>query len=176
MSFWSDAGLEPLRQFRWTIEFTGTNITTKTFALKKCDKPKLKVNTVQHKYLNHFFNFPGRVEWEDINMTFAAVEGLSGNLYEILIKAGYQVPYKPADDRQTLAKKLFSSGALGGVTILQLDSTGKNKIETWKLHNPIFTSIQFGALDYGSEEIVEISCGVKYDFAELGGASAPAAP
>ena len=81
MAFWNSAG-EPLRQFRWYMVFggEGTNvgpIDSATldgvrYALKKVDKPKAKVNEITHKYLNHFYYYPGRLEWESINMTIAA--------------------------------------------------------------------------------------------------------
>ncbi len=170
MAFWSDTtGAEPLRQFRWYMVFGGEGgLDAVKFALKKCDKPKAKINSVQHKYLNHFFNYPGRLEWEDVNVTFAAISDpkISGVLNSIFTASGYQFP---KDDTQyrTLGKNDFITQiARNGIQLIQIDPGGI-PIETWTIHKPFFTSVQFGALDYSSEEIVEISCTLKYDWATV---------
>lgn len=166
-AFWNSPNMEPMRQFRWYITF-GSGLDGSKYALKKCDKPKVKVNSVQHKYINHFFNFPGRVEWEDINITFAAINdpNTSKELYRTLTAAGYQFPESDTD-RTTISKANFV-GQLGAesINLIQIDAAGIAQ-ETWKIINPFFTSVQFGTLDYSSEEIVEITCTLKYDSASL---------
>jgi hypothetical protein len=184
MAFWNGAGLEPLRQYRWTVVFgaaTSNQLDNQVYALKKISRPKAKVNTVQHKYMNHFFNYPGRVEWEDINLTFAAVPeghasgfGTAQSLLTILAYSGYVIPTKnnAATDFKTLSKNDLKT-QIGDLLIRNLKPDGQPS-ETFKIVNPIFTSIGFGDLDYGSEEIVEIPCTIKYDYAlftDLGGNS-----
>jgi hypothetical protein len=39
-------------------------------------------------------------------------------------------------------------------------------IEQWKLINPIITNISWGDLDYGSDDLVEYTIDIKYDWAE----------
>lgn len=180
MAFWSAPGAEPLRQHRWYITFGGsTGLDRLTFALKKCDRPKAKIGSIQHKYLNHYYNYPGRLEWEDINMTFAAVaDPKSGEiLYNILTTAGYQLPTDGSVGelpRRTIGKDKFVSAiANNGFDIINIDPDGK-ETEKWTIKKPFFTSVQFGSLDYGAEEIVEITCTVKYDWAVL--ATTPAVP
>ena len=56
--------------------------------------------------------------------------------------------------------------ALGGVTIAQLDANG-NRVEEWKLWNPMITDMKFGDLAYGDDELVELSVTFKYDWATL---------
>ncbi len=167
MAFWNTTNVEPMRQFRWYINFSTPNLSASKYALKKCDKPKMKVNSIQHKYMNHFFNFPGRVEWEDINITFAAINDplTSRKLYESLLASGYQFPGE--NDLRTISKQaaVEQLGA-DGLQLIQVDALG-GKIEEWSLINPFFTAIQFGSLDYSSEEIVEISCTLKYDSATV---------
>ena len=171
MAFWSQpGGTEPLRQYRWYISFGGFgNLDSVKYALKKVDKPKAKINSIQHKYLNHFFNYPGRLEWEDINLTFAAVSGesVTGLLNLITINSGYTYP-RDGNTGQTISKDGFVGQVGRSLDIIQIDAGG-NTIpgETWRLTNAFFTSIQYGTLDYSNEEIVEISCTVKYDTAAL---------
>jgi hypothetical protein len=173
MAFWSVQGPEPKRQYRWVVTFASQNLQSGIqYALKKVDKPKAKVGSIQHKYLNHFFNYPGRLEWEDVNMTFAAITQPDATylLNDVLIKAGYGVPQDhgtSGNNQLATIGKLKFNGALGNkLYIKQLNPEG-TIIEEWELNNPFFTSVQFGSLDYSSEEIVEIQTTVKYDWAKL---------
>ncbi len=174
MAFWSDITLEePLRQYRWYIEFGGTTkLDDVKYALKKADKPKAKIGEITHKYLNHYFYYPGRLEWEAINITFAGVKAADERLYKIFTEAGYQWPAN-ADARKTISKAGFSTNLGNTVKLIQVNPEG-TPMETWKLTNTFFTSVQFGSLDYGSDEIVEIQCTMRYDYAALEG-TAPAA-
>jgi len=172
MAFWSQSGAEPLRQYRWYINFgSSAGLDTVKYALKKADKPKSKVGEITHKYLNHSFYYPGRLEWEAINLTFASITdpSMAAALHNILTKSNYLVPQKgemPADEMKTLSKTKFAK-EIGEFSLIQIDAEG-NDIETWKIRNPFFTSVQWGGLDYGSDEIVECTCTVRYDWAELG--------
>ena len=170
--FWSSELVEPKRQFRWYMNF-GSNsgfLTPLEYALKKADKPKAKIGEITHKYLNHSFYYPGRLEWEAINVTFASVSDADATtlVHRLLNRAGYQTPIAANDkNRFTFSKEKFA-GAIGSVDIIQTNADGA-EIEKWTLYNPFFTSVQYGALDYGSDEIVEIATTVRYDWAELNG-------
>jgi len=50
--------------------------------------------------------------------------------------------------------------------IIQVNAEG-NPTETWTLYNPIITKISWGSLDYKSDEAVEYTLDVAYDWAEL---------
>jgi hypothetical protein len=183
MGFWN-TGAEPLRQFRWYMVFGGntaggpvstsnnSSIDSVRYALKKVDKPKAKVAEITHKYLNHFYYYPGRLEWESINMTIAATlkPSVDDVLYNVLLGAGYQYPASYSEDR-TISKPKFNKALGDTISIIQISSDGK-PIEEWLLKKPFFTSVQFGALDYASEEIVDIQCTIRYDSAQLKQSSA----
>jgi hypothetical protein len=170
MAFWNAAGPEPKRQFRWYMLFGGTagsDLTDIRYALKKTDKPKYKIGEITHKYLNHSFYYPGRLEWEAINVTFASVSDPDAtNLIDVLTyNSGYRVPTS-AEAVETISKQKFGEAlAANGISLIQIDSNG-NKIEEWLLKNPFFTNVNYGSLDYGSDEIVEISCTIRYDWAQ----------
>jgi hypothetical protein len=175
MAFWSNAGPEPKRQYRWYMVFGNSAVESLDgikYALKKVDKPKAKIGSIQHKYLNHFFNYPGRLEWEDINITFASVTDPDATklLNQVLLDSGYQLPDSGsppgANPARTISKQGAGKAIGNSVYINQIDAAG-NTIEEWQIYNPFFTSVQFGSLDYSSEEIVEIQCTMKYDWAKL---------
>ena len=172
MAFWSTERLEPKRQHRWYVQF-GSVLNGLRYALKKVDKPKAEISTVEHKWLNHTFNYPGRLTWKEINMTFASVSDpdATDTLNVLLERAGYRRPQgldidQPAA-RQTIGKAKMNA-VIGQFDIIQVDPEGA-PIETWTIYKPLFTNVEFGALDYSNEEIVEISCTVKYYWVQLAG-------
>ena len=58
--------------------------------------------------------------------------------------------------------------APGKATLPKWDSYGPDGvIETWTLNNPFITEINYGALDYAQEELVEIAIKFKYDWATI---------
>lgn len=175
MAFWSDANSpEPKRSHRWYMRFNSNNglLSNIRYACKKVDKPKAKIGEVTHKYLNHFFYYPGRLEWEAINLTLASVTDpdATESLMTVLALAGYFVPNSAAEgpNASTIGKNKFA-GAVGSIDIVQVNADGVD-IETWKLFKPFFTSVQWGSLDYENENIVDIQLAIRYDYATLNGA------
>ena len=55
---------------------------------------------------------------------------------------------------------------MGGVVLKQIDANGE-PIEEWKLHNPFLTNVDFGTVGYDSDELVEYTLTVDYDFATM---------
>lgn len=172
MAFWSDANSpEPKRSHRWYMKFNGNQLLSNIrYACKKVDKPKAKIGQVTHKYLNHFFYYPGRLEWEEINLTLASVSDpdATESLMAILALSGYYVPQFAAGqpkDAVTIGKNKFA-GAIGSIEIIQVNADGVD-VETWELFKPFFTSVQWGSLDYENENIVDIQLGIRYDYARL---------
>lgn len=181
MAFWNLAP-EVNRQYRWYMVFSSgksTGVEQFTFALKKASKPTIKISEVQHKYMNHFFYYPGRVEWEPITVSFASVRTLDGkstannNLIQILKNSGYMYPQ--ADEKgnyKTISKlnalKELTGADKGGssIRLSQLNAEGE-RIEDWYLFNPFFTEVKYDSLDYSSEDILNLDVTIKYDYATL---------
>jgi hypothetical protein len=185
MAFWSKAP-EVNRQFRWYMTFGGQSegvsaLNELKYALKKAAKPTMKVSEVQHKYLNHFYYYPGRVEWDPITVSFAAVQNpRASQLLNLTTKdSGYVFPGN-ASAMNTISKRKAIKAIAGGdgskgnkIELIQIDEDG-NPIETWRLWNPFFTEIKFDSLEYGSEEILNLDATIKYDYATMGVVSANA--
>lgn len=80
MSFWNNpSDALPKQQHRWVISLgdknpNGTNDLQNTlpyYYAKNVDRPSYTIKTVQAKYLHaHTFNFPGRLTWNPITITF----------------------------------------------------------------------------------------------------------
>lgn len=172
MAFWGQSldasGKDPKRKFRWKVQIGDAGVV---WWAKTCDKPKMTISAdAQHKFLGHTFKFPGSVTWEDISMTL--VDPADHNdvdaakkLLEIVQSSGYRFMKSSNQPFETISKGK-STSALGAVVITQLDANN-NPIEEWTLHNPFIKSVEFDALDYGSDDLSEITLGIVYDWAEL---------
>lgn len=82
-------------------------------------------------------------------------------------------------EKASTIENSFGSGLIGGtpnptgansslnrsISINLLNEYG-NTINTWLLVNPIITNISWGELDYSSDELLECSLDIKYDWAE----------
>ena len=176
MPFWStnfgeDTTLkDPKRNFRFIVEFNGINATpggALAWYAKSAQKPSFAVASAEHKYLNHTFYYPGSVTWNAISITMVdPVEpDMTATFSDILVQSGYS----PPTDTTSLGtiSKAKAAGALGIVTITQIDSDG-NPLETWTLWNSFVEDVKFGdSLSYGDDELTEVSVTLKYDWARV---------
>jgi len=91
-------------------------------------------------------------------------------LYQYLQSVGAQVPTSVANATRTTITKASAIGAKTDILIQEIATdrgSNESKIKgEWKLLNSFFTDVNFGSHDYGSEEMVEVSVTVQYDWAE----------
>ena len=165
MAFWSDASpgsRDPKRQFRWIL----VNDNIPVYTLKKVGKPSFTVQESTHKYINHTFYYPGRVEWNTISMTLADAVDPDGaaTVLDIINQAGYK-PAISETDVQTMSKA-SATASLGRVEIHQLDAKGK-VVEKWVLWNAWIKDVKFGDLDYDGDDLTDIELEIRYDWAYL---------
>lgn len=168
-NFWSEANLEPKRKFRWLLYFNGMP----QFVAKSVTKPAFNVGESSHQFLQHQFNFPGKVTWQPITITIVdpIQPDSTQSLYNILKSSGYVLPTDVNAGPEGLGtiNKRDMVEALGGrIQIDQIGPDGADEVlESWILNNPLITSVTFDTLDYTSDDILNITIGVKYDWATL---------
>lgn len=168
-NFWSQATTEPKRKFRWLLYFGGMP----QFIAKTVSKPSFDVKTSQHMFLQHQFNYPGRVTWNPITMTLVdpVDPDATQSLYNILQASGYVLPTDVnggPEGMETISKQKMVEALGNRIQIDQIGPGGASEIiESWILNNPIITSAKFDDLDYGSDEMLNISVGISYDWATL---------
>ena len=168
MAFWSEKTVEPKRKFRWLLYWTGVP----QFVIKSVKKPAYTVTTAPHQFLNYEFNYPGRVQWQDIQITLVdpVQPDSTKSLYKILENSGYVIPSNYAEERAATISKQGMVDALGTeIKLSQLDADGVNFIETWVIKNPLITSVEFDTLDYSADDLLNITVGIKYDYATIEG-------
>jgi len=177
--FWSDNTFEPKRKYRYTVDLGGTEIAS--HLIKKVDKPSWTSDNFEHKFLNHTFKYPGRIQWDDISLALVDADEphTSKKLYNILKNSGYPLPDGTTDGTdldvtqatETTTGKRDATAQLGVVKIHQYSGQGGgitgSPTETWTLHNAFIKDCKFGDLDYESEDLVEITLTLSYDWAVL---------
>ena len=179
MAFWStnfgeDTTLkDPKRKFRFIVEFQGIQAAqggAQLWYAKTAKKPAFKVETTEHSFLNHKFHYPGAVTWEESSITLVdpVNPDMTATLSDIVVQSGYAPPANP--NQLSTISKAKAAGALGTVTITQLDSDGL-PLETWTLWNAFITEVKYGDLEYGSDDIAEMTVGLRYDWARVETAS-----
>lgn len=171
-NFWSSKDLEPKRQFRFIISLQpGVSGQELRFAAKTADRPSYTIGEQEHRFFNHTFYYPGRMNWNTVGMTLVdAIEpGSTELLYEYLADIGIQQPRDFGEATATTITKESAVNALGDVKIYELGTGKENEtriIGEWALINAFITEVNFGSHSYDSDEMVEISLTLRYDWAE----------
>ena len=171
-NFWQNPNLEPKRSYRFILSIPGgaggTGRGIREFLVKKVTKPNFSITTQQHKFLNHQFNYPGRVEWQTIDATIVDTVSTDANatqeIMSMLEQSGYEIPSNPAagGGLGTVSKNKAVTNGLGQVTIRTIDSDGET-VEEWKLNNAFISKATFGDLDYDAETMLETTITLTYD-------------
>jgi len=162
MAFWTDPEAnEPTRQYRFLIISEDDEPTW--YWAKSVTKPSFEVSATEHQLVNHKFKYPGVVMWNDITITIVDTGKKTKGLMDKLRASGYVYP------DQFESEDGISKGAnnyLDFLTIYQLNAEGE-PIEVWNLKGAFVKSINFGDLDYDSDNLVTIQIGISYDWAEI---------
>jgi len=176
MAFWTD-GLapEPKRQFRFRVLVPNLP-NSGTWYARSATKPTFSVTQSQHKFLNHTFYYPGKVEWNTVTISFADPTNpdATGAILQVLRNSGYNVPANITDPAafSTLGKS-NSVGALGTVQVQALNEGGAI-IEQWTLNSAFIVGISFNDYAYDGEEISTVDMELRYDWASFNNQDGPA--
>jgi len=190
MPFWDKLSpIEPLKQFRWSMSIIdSSDISTEIaknqgntlfeHSLKECSKPEYEVSTTQHKLLTQTTTYPGLLKWKPINVKLASIlnskKTVDRLLEDMLRASGYSpiADYSINDDEEGNRTIDYDSPYHQNIEKdksfdIKLDQYNSNGaiVEYWSLFNCFFSSVSYGKLSYSSEEIVEISLTIQYDWA-----------
>ena len=168
--FWSDNMSEPKKAYNWVMSFAGIP----QWMLKTAGKPNFSITESSHSFLGHTFYHPGRVEWQPIDVTLGdpVQPDAAASMMNLLRQMGYDYPdgLGYADGRKgrgpTGISKRRAVQAMGETKITQLNADGE-ALEEWRLINPFITKAEFGSLDYSSDEMVDVSISIRYDYAVM---------
>ena len=167
MSFWTDATIQPKRNYRFRVTITGLGTDSVIWWAKSFKPPSYSLTEATHDHLDNKYYFPGRVEWTECTMTL--VDPVSPNATaltnQLVIDSGYVIK----DSTQfagTISRSAANTalGGLGGVVVEILDANG-DAVETWTLNNPFIKSVTFSDLDYSNDDLRTIDISFRYDWA-----------
>lgn len=168
-SFWTQSPTkDPKRAFRFKVEFgdSGTLWYAKT-----AQRPTLSIGETSHNFMNHTYYWPGKADWSEVAISFIdpVDPDLGSNLMEAIAASGYVIP--KGTTNMTSMSKLSVMKSLGGsaentIRIHMIDEDGK-QLETWSLKHAWIKTIDFSDLDYGSDEMSEVTITFRYDWAEF---------
>lgn len=175
--FWSDPGSEPKKAYNWVMAFN--NIPH--WVLKTVTKPNFTITETSTNFMGHSFYHPGRVEWQAIDVTLGdpVQPDSSAHMMTLLRQMGYDYPdgldwaNGRGGKKPTGISKRRAVEAMGDTYIAQVNAEGE-ELERWKLVNPFITKAEFGSLDYSSDEMVDVSISIRYDYAVMTTAGEPA--
>tara|TARA_Y100000593_G_scaffold48500_1_gene91601 strand:- start:1710 stop:2243 length:534 start_codon:yes stop_codon:yes gene_type:complete len=173
--FWNSSQLEPKRQHRWLLQL-GKGL--RSYTVKTTDKPSFTINESEHDFFGHKFFYPGAVSWNEISVTLVdpVDPDQSSALVQILENAGYATPDAAGDISNPMMATVSKGKAVQAlgpkINLMQYGVDRGDVIETWTLHNPWIKDVNFGSLDYGSDDLVEIELTIRYDWATYSGPNA----
>ena len=172
MAFWTQAGTEPKRNFRFRVTFDSLNTNNTELGgvlwwAKSVTTPSFDLGETEHHYLGGKYYFPGKVSWSEVSLSL--VDPISpdavGLTNQLLINSGYMVPDSTRDNQfSTISKNRSIAAGLRGITIEVLQANG-DVVETWVLQQPFIKAANFGDLDYSSEDLRTVELTIRYDWA-----------
>ena len=157
MTFWSSGKTEPVRKYRFGFALDTSKKTDIWWWAKTVTKPSYEVNSSEYQLINHKFKYPGILAWQDITISVVEVGSIAHNLLSKLGEFGHKRPTEKSEGlkKGKMQCNIFQYGASGAM------------VEKWTLHNVFIKAINFGELDYSSDDFVEIQITLMYDWAEF---------
>jgi hypothetical protein len=172
MAFWSDANLDPKRQFKFKVSFSRLGLNA-TFLAQSATRPQYTIGDgTKIDFLDKQFHFPGKITWEPVTVTFvdAVAANVSKDSYNYLQQAGWVSPRGvggiPATANFSTIGKAGATASSGIVSIEVLRSTGEVE-DRWTLNNSFITKVTLNNLDYAAEGILTATYTFRYDWAEI---------
>jgi hypothetical protein len=170
-TFWTQSpAKDPKRAFRFKVQFGQSGVL---WYAKTAARPTLSFSEATHSYLNHTYYWPGRAEWSEVEIVFIdpVDPDLSTDLIGSLAAAGYKIPAGTQTSELTSMSKATATQALGpsadsnDVQVMMIDEEG-NELEVWTLKHAWLKSVAFSGLDYSSDDMSDITCTFRYDWAQ----------
>jgi len=173
-TFWNDPQLDPKRAFRWRATFVGSDAQhISPFHVTRFSKPSVNVEvkefiTIVDGSSDIREREPRGLTWNPVTITIidTGSPDVTSILYKTLLSSGYSTKYdtKKSIKSASLTKAGFGKSLGKVIYVDELNAEGQS-ISKWALHEPLIDTIDFGTLDYASEEFVEITLQIQYDVA-----------
>lgn len=147
---------EPKYTNRFIMYMNGTNIPS--YLVKASARPSLTNGEIVLDHINIDRKVKGKTRWNDITIT----------LYDPIVPSGAQavMEWVRLHHESLTGRDGYSSDYKQDLTFNTLSATGEY-IEEWTLKGAFILDSNFGTMDWGTEDAVQIEMTIKYDYAIL---------
>lgn len=144
---------EPKKQNRFILRFPSSLGINEWFVMS-ASRPKINIGEVEIPFLNTSTWVAGRFTWDAIDITFKDPIGPSA--------AQALMEWVRLHAESVTGRMGYAAGYKKNVELEMLDPAGV-VIEKWILEGTFLTNVDFGSLDYNSEDIAEITATLRPD-------------
>ena len=144
---------EPKKQNRFILRFPSSLGINEWFVMS-ASRPKINIGEVEIPFLNTSTWVAGRFTWDAIDITFKDPIGPSA--------AQALMEWVRLHAESVTGRMGYAAGYKKNVELEMLDPAGV-VIEKWILEGTFLTNVNFGSLDYSSENIAEITATLRPD-------------
>ena len=129
-----------------------------SYTIKKIGAVGVTMDEIKLNHINVYRKIKGKLKWNDLTLT----------LFDPITPSGAQsvMEWVRLHHESATGRDGYSSFYKKRVVIHQLSPLGE-VIEEWILNGAFITESNFGSLDWGSEEVVNIEMTLRYDWAFL---------
>ena len=144
---------EPKKQNRFILRFPSSLGINEWFVMS-ASRPQINIGEVEIPFLNTSTWVAGRFTWDAIDITFKDPIGPSA--------AQALMEWVRLHAESVTGRMGYAAGYKKNVELEMLDPAGV-VIEKWILEGTFLTNVDFGSLDYSSEDIAEITATLRPD-------------
>lgn len=156
----SPSSYKPILQYHFIVEFGdhGMELGQNTVNYARgTDLPSADNNPIMIEYGNTYMYIKGKTRWNNISMQFYSLSAPNTNqkLWDYLKK------------HQDISSGVdaFKDAYMGQVTI-KLLNPDETPVGTWKLINAFIASVNWGNVDWASQDVIQPEITFVYDYAE----------
>lgn len=146
-----------MRKNRWLFRFP-SDLGINEWWLSSAARPSINQNATEIPFLNTSTWVVGRYTWEEIQITLRDPIGPSAS--QAIME------WVRLESESVTGRQGYAAGYKRDVEIEMLDPTGVT-VSKWILKNAMLTNVNFGELDYSSDDLASITCNIRYDYAIL---------
>jgi len=149
---------EPLRQNRFLLRFP-SDLGIQEWWVKKTSRPKINMNEVEIQFLNTSTWVVGRYKWEQISVELRDTIGPS--------TSQAVMEWVRLHSESVTGRQGYAAGYKRNCELEMLDPTGV-VVQKWILVNCMIAGdVNFGELDYNTDEISTITFNLRPDYCVL---------
>lgn len=145
----------PSLQFRY--EITSTKLPEGKIYARSASLPSAEHAPVTLEYINTYFKVKGKTRWNDITLSCYAYEGFTmQQVYDWTKQM-----HKAADNQDDYKVPYYED-----MVLKVLDPAGNSPAGgTWTLHGAFIASSNWGSMDWGTDDAIQVEVVVVYDWA-----------